>query len=45
MAQGEHLVDVTMQATSGMLGILPAIGFFLLFQHTLTRGVTVGSAR
>ena len=45
VARGEHLVDVTMQAASGMLGILPAIGFFLLFQRTLTRGVTVGSVR
>ncbi|HEU5331538.1 MAG TPA: carbohydrate ABC transporter permease [Actinocrinis sp.] len=45
VAQGEHLVDVTMQAASGMLGILPAIGFFLVFQRTLTRGVTVGSVR
>jgi raffinose/stachyose/melibiose transport system permease protein len=45
VAQGEHLVDVTMQAASGMLGILPAIAFFLIFQRTLTRGVTVGSIR
>ena len=45
MALGEHLVDVTMQAASGMPGILPATGFFLPFQRTLTRGVTVGSVR
>lgn len=45
VAQGEHIVDVTMQAASGLLGILPAIAFFLVFQRTLTRGITVGAVR
>ena len=45
VAQGEHTVDVTMQATSGLLGILPAFAFFLVFQRTLTRGVTVGAVK
>jgi raffinose/stachyose/melibiose transport system permease protein len=45
LAQGEHIVDVTMQAASGLLGILPAIVFFLIFQRTLTRGVTVGAVK
>lgn len=45
VAQGEHIVDVTMQAASGLLGIIPAIVFFLIFQRTLTRGVTVGSIK
>ena len=45
VAQGEHIVDVTMQAASGLLGILPAIAFFLIFQRTLTRGVTVGAVK
>jgi raffinose/stachyose/melibiose transport system permease protein len=45
VAQGEHIVDVTMQAASGLLGIIPAIVFFLIFQRTLTRGVTVGSVK
>lgn len=45
VAQGEHIVDVTMQAASGLLGILPAIVFFLIFQRTLTRGVTVGAVK
>lgn len=45
VAQGEHIVDVTMQAASGLLGIIPAVVFFLVFQRTLTRGVTVGSVK
>ncbi len=45
LAQGEHIVDVTMQAASGLLGILPAVVFFLIFQRTLTRGVTVGAVK
>ena len=45
VAQGEHIVDVTMQAASGLLGILPAVAFFLIFQRTLTRGVTVGAVK
>jgi raffinose/stachyose/melibiose transport system permease protein len=45
VAQGEHIVDVTMQAASGLIGIIPAIVFFLVFQRTLTRGVTVGSLK
>ena len=34
-----------MQAASGLLGIIPAVVFFLIFQRTLTRGVTVGSVK
>ncbi|NUP48931.1 MAG: carbohydrate ABC transporter permease [Catenulispora sp.] len=45
VAQGEHIVDVTMQAASGLLGIIPAVVFFLIFQRTLTRGVTVGAVK
>ena len=28
-----------------LLGILPAVVFFLIFQRTLTRGITVGSVK
>jgi len=33
--------------TSGaaLLGVLPTIVFFLIFQRTLTRGVTVGAVK
>lgn len=45
LAQGEHMVDVTMQAASALLGIFPAIVFFLIFQRTLSRGITVGAIK
>lgn len=43
--QGQRLMDATMQSASGLLGVLPAIVFFLLFQRTLTRGVTAGAVK
>jgi raffinose/stachyose/melibiose transport system permease protein len=43
--QGQRLMDATMTSSSALLGILPAIVFFLIFQRTLTRGITVGSAK
>jgi raffinose/stachyose/melibiose transport system permease protein len=41
--QGQRLMDATMTSSSALLGIIPAIVFFLIFQRTLTRGITVGS--
>ncbi len=38
--QGQHNMDVTTTAASALLGLLPCILFFLLFQRTLTRGIT-----
>jgi raffinose/stachyose/melibiose transport system permease protein len=43
--QGQRLMDATMTSSSALLGILPAIAFFLIFQRTLTRGITVGSVK
>ena len=43
--QGEHMMDATMSSASALLGILPAVVFFLIFQRTLTRGVTVGAVK
>jgi raffinose/stachyose/melibiose transport system permease protein len=34
-----------MQSAASLLGVLPAIVFFLLFQRTLTRGITVGAIK
>ena len=45
LAQGEHMVDVTMQAASALRGIFPAIVFFLIFQRTLSRGITLGAIK
>ncbi|CAG7646541.1 Raffinose/stachyose/melibiose transport system permease protein [Actinacidiphila bryophytorum] len=43
--QGQRLMDATMTNAAGLLGALPAIAFFLLFQRTLTRGIAVGAVR
>ena len=43
--QGQHNMDVTTSSSSALLGILPALLFFLLFQRTLTRGITAGSIK
>jgi ABC-type glycerol-3-phosphate transport system permease component len=43
--QGQHNMDVTTSSASALLGLLPCIVFFILFQRTLTRGITAGSAK
>ncbi|TMR96964.1 carbohydrate ABC transporter permease [Nonomuraea basaltis] len=43
--QGEKFMDATMSSASALLGIVPAVAFFLIFQRTLTRGVTVGAIK
>jgi raffinose/stachyose/melibiose transport system permease protein len=43
--QGQHNMDVTTSSSSALLGVLPCIIFFLLFQRTLTRGITAGSIK
>jgi len=43
--QGQHNMDVTTSSASALLGVLPCILFFLLFQRTLTRGITAGSIK
>jgi raffinose/stachyose/melibiose transport system permease protein len=43
--QGQRLMDATTQSASALLGILPAVVFFLLFQRTLTRGIAVGAIK
>jgi len=43
--QGQYGVNITAQSASGLLGILPCIIFFLIFQRTLTRGITAGGIK
>ncbi|HEY9523931.1 MAG TPA: carbohydrate ABC transporter permease [Thermopolyspora sp.] len=43
--QGDKMMDATMSSASALLGIIPAIAFFLIFQRTLTRGITVGAVK
>jgi raffinose/stachyose/melibiose transport system permease protein len=42
---GQHNMDATQVAASALLGVLPCLIFFLVFQRTLTRGITAGSYR
>ncbi|TDB77581.1 carbohydrate ABC transporter permease [Micromonospora sp. KC723] len=43
--QGDRLMDATTTSASALLGILPAVIFFLVFQNTLTRGVMAGATK
>ncbi|MFW6693431.1 carbohydrate ABC transporter permease [Streptomyces sp. MAR4 CNX-425] len=43
--QGQRDMDATMTNAAALLGVLPAIAFFLLFQRTLTRGIAVGAVK
>jgi ABC-type glycerol-3-phosphate transport system permease component len=43
--QGQRLMDATTTSASALIGILPAIIFFLVFQRTLTRGIISGAIR
>ncbi|MEU4167478.1 carbohydrate ABC transporter permease [Streptomyces sp. NPDC026665] len=43
--QGQRLMDATMTNAAALLGVLPALVFFLLFQRTLTRGIAVGAVK
>ena len=45
MNQGQYGMNITAQSASGLLGILPCIIFFLLFQRTLTKGITAGGIK
>ena len=45
MAQGEHNAVITTQSAAALLGILPCLLFFFLFQRTMTRGITAGSLK
>jgi ABC-type sugar transport system, permease component len=45
MNQGQYGMNITAQSASGLLGILPCIIFFLIFQRTLTKGITAGSIK
>ncbi|UYK40556.1 carbohydrate ABC transporter permease [Microbacterium terricola] len=42
---GDRLMDVTTTAGAALLSIIPTIVFFLIFQRTLTRGITAGAVK
>ncbi len=43
--QGDRLMDATTTSASALLGIIPAVIFFLIFQRTLTRGIVAGAVK
>jgi raffinose/stachyose/melibiose transport system permease protein len=45
MARGEHNVTITLQSSAALLGVIPCVIFFILFQRSLTRGLTAGSIK
>lgn len=42
---GDKLMDVTTTAAASLLSIIPTLIFFLLFQRTLSRGITSGAVK
>ncbi|MEU0852722.1 carbohydrate ABC transporter permease [Streptomyces flaveolus] len=43
--QGQYTSDPTALSAAALLGVIPMIVFFLIFQRTLTRGVTAGAVK
>ncbi|WP_380168316.1 carbohydrate ABC transporter permease [Jannaschia sp. R86511] len=43
--QGDRMMDVTTTSASALLGLIPTLVFFLIFQRTLTRGITAGAVK
>ena len=42
---GQYTSDPTTSAAAALLGIIPTVVFFLVFQRTLMRGMTVGAIK
>ncbi|AXE37544.1 carbohydrate ABC transporter permease [Acidipropionibacterium virtanenii] len=43
--QGQNAVNVTAMNAGSLLSLLPTLVFFLIFQRTLTKGVTLGAVK
>jgi len=43
--QGDRMMDAPTINAGALVSLLPALIFFLIFQRTLTRGVTAGSVK
>jgi raffinose/stachyose/melibiose transport system permease protein len=43
--QGQRMMDATMSSAASLLGLLPTVVFFLVFQRTLSRGLTAGAIK
>jgi raffinose/stachyose/melibiose transport system permease protein len=42
---GQYTSDPTARAAAAIVGIAPSVIFFLIFQRTLMRGITVGAVK
>ncbi|WEV47811.1 carbohydrate ABC transporter permease [Bifidobacterium sp. ESL0690] len=42
---GDRLMDVTTTAAASLISIVPTLIFYLIFQRTLSRGITVGAVK
>ncbi|MBO2448850.1 carbohydrate ABC transporter permease [Actinomadura barringtoniae] len=43
--QGQRMMDATMSSAAALLGLVPTVLFFLVFQRTLSRGLTAGAIK
>ncbi|MGW4026948.1 carbohydrate ABC transporter permease [Streptomyces sp. NPDC005009] len=43
--QGQYTSDPTSMSAAALLGVVPMVVFFLVFQRSLTRGVTAGAVK
>jgi raffinose/stachyose/melibiose transport system permease protein len=43
--QGDRLMDATTTNAGALISLLPTVVFFLIFQRTLTRGITAGAIK
>src|SRR5699024_10319244 len=43
--RGQHTVDMTVVNAGSFLSLIPTILFFLIFQRTLSNGVTAGAVK
>ncbi|MFI9340702.1 carbohydrate ABC transporter permease [Streptomyces sp. NPDC052773] len=43
--QGQYTSDPTAMSAAALLGVIPMIVFFLIFQRSLTRGLTAGAVK
>lgn len=42
---GERIMDVTTTAAASLISIVPTLIFYLIFQRTLSRGITAGAVK
>ncbi|MEU9298331.1 carbohydrate ABC transporter permease [Streptomyces sp. NPDC048266] len=43
--QGQYTSDPTSLSAAALLGVIPMVAFFLIFQRSLTRGLTAGAVK